>query len=106
MISTSVHCDRIHTQTTGLADEFFPALDTIAGQSDPAQTISGSQNRALLDRALAKLDADKRDVFVLFELECLDMREVAEMVGCPLNTVLSRMRLALEKLRRLLEDKG
>jgi RNA polymerase sigma-70 factor (ECF subfamily) len=66
-------------------------LDAVAVQSDPALTIQGSRERALLDRALATLDADKRDIFVLFELEGLDMSEVAQMVGCPLNTAYSRL---------------
>jgi RNA polymerase sigma-70 factor, ECF subfamily len=46
---------------------------------------------ALLDAALDKLDADKRAVFVLYELEEMAMAEVAEAVGCPLQTAYSRL---------------
>jgi RNA polymerase sigma-70 factor (ECF subfamily) len=88
-----------HRQARHRHEEPSSGLDAIPVQSDPTQTIEGSQERALLDRALAKLDADKRDVFVLFELECLDMREVAEMVGCPLNTAYSRLYAARTLVR-------
>jgi RNA polymerase sigma-70 factor (ECF subfamily) len=46
---------------------------------------------ALLDGALDQLDDDKRAIFVLFELEQVPMAEVAEAVGCPLQTAYSRL---------------
>jgi RNA polymerase sigma-70 factor (ECF subfamily) len=49
------------------------------------------QARALLAAALETLDDDKRAVFVLFEIEELSMHEVAEAVGCPLQTAYSRL---------------
>jgi RNA polymerase sigma-70 factor (ECF subfamily) len=48
----------------------------------------------LLDRALAELDEDKRAVFVLYEIEQLTMAEVAEAIGCPLQTAYSRLHAA------------
>lgn len=67
----------------------------------PAQLdgLAEQEARALLDRALGKLDADKRAVFVLFELEELPMSEVAEAVGCPLQTAYARLYAA----RKLVE---
>lgn len=58
---------------------------------DPAQELQLTRERALLERALNKLDADKRAVFVLIELEGLSMQEVATMVGCPVHTAYSRL---------------
>jgi RNA polymerase sigma-70 factor (ECF subfamily) len=52
---------------------------------------SGMHERWLLDQALERLDADKREIFVLFELEELPMKEVAQLVGCPLQTAYSRL---------------
>ncbi len=34
----------------------------------------------------------------------LSFKEIADIVGCPENTVKSRMRYALEKLREALEE--
>jgi RNA polymerase sigma-70 factor (ECF subfamily) len=51
-----------------------------------------------LDAALARLDDDKRAVFVLYELEELPMKEVAVAVGCPLQTAYSRLHAARREL--------
>jgi RNA polymerase sigma-70 factor (ECF subfamily) len=44
-----------------------------------------------VDRLLAKLSPKKRMVFVLFEIEGLPVDEIARVVGCPENTVWSRL---------------
>lgn len=58
-----------------------------------------AENRAVLGQLLGCLDADKRAVFVLYELEGLSMREVAEAVGCPLQTAYSRLHAARDLLQ-------
>lgn len=50
--------------------------------------------RRELLRALDMLDDAKRDVFVLFEIEGFDMKEVAEILHCPLQTAYSRLHAA------------
>ncbi len=57
----------------------------------PLRAIAQKQARAKLDLALTTLDEDKRAVFVLFELEQVPMAEVAEAVGCPLQTAYARL---------------
>jgi RNA polymerase sigma-70 factor (ECF subfamily) len=52
-----------------------------------------------LVRLLALLDDDKREVFVLFEVEQFTIREVAQLVGCPLQTAYSRLHAAREILQ-------
>jgi len=58
------------------------------------QRIDAREARVLLERLLDHLDADKREVFVLFELEELSMAEVVAIVGCPLQTGYSRLHAA------------
>ena len=53
--------------------------------------IAMRQARQKLAEALLQLDEDKRAVFVLFELEQLPMNEVAQAVGCPLQTAYARL---------------
>jgi RNA polymerase sigma-70 factor, ECF subfamily len=53
-----------------------------------------SEARHLLASLLDVLDQDKRAVFVLYEIEELSMKEVAEAVGCPLQTAYSRLHAA------------
>ncbi len=77
-------------------------VDAPPEQAMPPPQIEGiaeHEARAILDRALARLDADKRAVFVLFELEELPMTEVAEAVGCPVQTAYARLYAA----RKLVE---
>jgi RNA polymerase sigma-70 factor (ECF subfamily) len=59
--------------------------------------------KAMLDEALAELDDDKRAVFVLYEIEQLDMKEVAEAVGCPLQTAYSRLHAARKRVTESIE---
>jgi len=54
--------------------------------------------RAQLQALLAELDDDKRAVLVLYELEGLTMKEVAEVVGCPLQTAYARLHAARARL--------
>lgn len=71
------------------------ALDVAMPESQTA-TLDRARALRLLERALAGLSAEKREVFVLFELEELPMAEVAEAVGCPLQTAYSRLYAARE----------
>jgi RNA polymerase sigma-70 factor (ECF subfamily) len=48
----------------------------------------------LLLRILDELDEDKREIFVLAELEQLPVTEIAELLDLKLNTAYSRLRLA------------
>lgn len=84
-----------------------PLLDRVADDAQPedrrAMDRQFSQN---LERALAGLNPDQREVFLLREFEDLPFAEIATIVGCPLNTVKSRMRYALEALRAALTAAG
>ena len=71
------------------------ASDSLADEAMAARE-DHEQLLALLDG----LDADKRLVFVMHDVEDLTAREVADMLGIPLNTVYSRLRLARGELAR------
>lgn len=73
-----------------------PEVAAEGGQHD---AVALRQARARLDRILDSLDDDKRAVFVLYEIEELTMAEVAEALGCPLQTAYSRLHAA----RKLVE---
>ena len=71
----------------------------------PRRSSSAARAR-LLDSLLAALDEDKRQVFVLYELEELSMREVAEVMGCPLQTAYGRLYAARRDLQRIAAERG
>ena len=58
---------------------------------DPADAAA---NRRLVLKSLEALDLKKRAVFVLHELNGYSAPEIAEVLGEPLNTVYSRLRVA------------
>jgi RNA polymerase sigma-70 factor (ECF subfamily) len=56
--------------------------------------IERREARERLQRILDGLDEAKRNVFVLYEIEHLPMKDVAEALGCPLQTAYSRHQAA------------
>lgn len=58
--------------------------------------------RALLWKALDAMPLDQRAVFVAFELEGFTGEEIASALGVPIPTVHSRLRLARERFRAVL----
>jgi RNA polymerase sigma-70 factor (ECF subfamily) len=66
-------------------------VDPGTGPLDSAMTAEAL--RTVL-AALSRLDDEKREAFVLAELEQMSGPEIAEVLGIPLNTVYSRLRAA------------
>ena len=64
------------------------------GADRPDEWTAKREAARFVDRFLEQLNEDQRDVFVLTELEEMTAPEVASIVGAPLNTVYSRLRLA------------
>jgi RNA polymerase sigma-70 factor (ECF subfamily) len=85
---------RRREQVTGTLPE-MPTPDVQTPHSDAEQ----AQARRTLDRLLDGLDDAKREVFVLYEIEGLEMRKVVEIVGCALQTGYSRLHAARDQLR-------
>jgi len=57
-----------------------------------------------LEMALAELPKPQRDVFVWHEMEDKSFKEIAEITGDPINTLISRKRYAVLFLRERLRD--
>lgn len=65
--------------------------------------LGGAELSYLVEQALASLPAPQREVVVLKIHHGFKFREIAEIAGCPISTVKSRMYAALDALRGLLE---
>jgi RNA polymerase sigma-70 factor, ECF subfamily len=59
----------------------------------------------MLDAALSTLDDERREAFVLYELEQFTIAEVAEALGCPLQTAYSRLMTAREQVQSILKKR-
>lgn len=71
--------------------------------STPEELMEREELRQAILDGLEALPDDQREVLVLHEVEGLDFREIQERTGAPLNTLLSRKRYALQKLRKHVE---
>jgi len=67
------------------------------------QAVS-TELRARMERAIEELPEDQREVFLMRESADLSFKEIADVIGISENTVKSRMRYALEKLRASLDE--
>ncbi len=73
-------------------------------ESNPLVLLRGEELRARIVAALEDLPTEQREVFLLRELVGLRFEEIAEVTGCKVPTAKSRMRYALEGLRRSLAE--
>jgi RNA polymerase sigma-70 factor, ECF subfamily len=69
---------------------------------DPEARLIQQQTVAQVRGALEELPADFREVIVLRELEGLSYKEIAEVIGIPMGTVMSRLARARERLLAVL----
>lgn len=101
-----------HRKTTSLAqpidsEEEMVLESTIAGtNTSPEKAAQISELALVLKEAIAALPEDQREVFIMREDLNLSFAEISELIGCPVNTAKSRMRYALEHLRKSLKREG
>jgi RNA polymerase sigma-70 factor (ECF subfamily) len=71
-------------------------------QRDPERQLLRSVEAREINDAVAALLPEFREVFILRELEGLSYKEIAEVAGIPLGTVMSRLSRARADLQRRL----
>lgn len=84
----STRHDRLHA--TDSPDDIASTAPTAEEQLDQQRA------RSLLDEVLDRMPDPQREVFVLFELEGLEIRQIASLLDLPIGTVGSRLRSARE----------
>ncbi len=77
--------------------ELGDAHELAHAEPSPEQCLEERRAREMLDEVIAKLPLELRTVFVLYELEGLQIREIAEIEAIPLGTASSRLRRAREE---------
>jgi RNA polymerase sigma-70 factor, ECF subfamily len=70
----------------------------------PDDVVSEQERKVRVQQALKELPADQLEVVSLSYIEGLSHSEIADRLHLPLGTVKSRMRLAYQKIRELVED--
>jgi RNA polymerase sigma-70 factor (ECF subfamily) len=90
--------------TVGLENIEPASVTTPRGERAPADRLSDKEIRARIDAAIQRLTPDHREVIILREIEGLDYQEIADRVGIPLGSVMSRLFYARKKLQTMLRD--
>jgi RNA polymerase sigma-70 factor (ECF subfamily) len=87
---------RAAAAVTDVFDEQLHSVAQPAG--DPEALFARAEGSALIERALNELPLRFRELLVLRELEGLSYRELAEVGGIPVGTVMSRLSRARQAL--------
>jgi RNA polymerase sigma-70 factor (ECF subfamily) len=74
------------------------------GRAAVDRMVIGKQLGERIQGAVGELVEEQREVFVMREVLNLSFKEISDIVGVSENTVKSRMRYALEKLRGALDE--
>jgi len=74
-------------------------LETLAAKHKSEKGALLSELQEKLNEAMQKLSPKHRTVVVLFEIEGLSHQEIAEIVGCSVGTVRSRLHYAKQQLQ-------
>lgn len=69
---------------------------------EPGANALSSELGEQIQKAIDLLPEYHKSVFVLYEVEGLSYKEIADVVGCSIGTVMSRLHYARKKLRTML----
>ncbi len=85
------------------------SLDEMDSDSNPLPAVEFEENsmhRLILDKALATLPDETRQIVILHAVSGLRHREIADLLSIKLSTVLSKYNRAIKKVKEILEEDG
>ncbi len=91
-------------RVTDSIEDQLPVLEQVgsAGNCRPDQALAGREASEILQATLQKLSPDLREAVILRDLQEMEYREIAEVLGIPEGTVKSRINRGRAELARLL----
>lgn len=108
-IAMNVATDRLRSrsaQARAFGTQPIPAEEWERTAPDPAarpdQAALGAERRARINEALDTLPPNARAIIMLSDVEGLSYREIANVLNCPIGTVMSRLHNARKRLRAAL----
>ena len=98
------------TSRSGLSVKMTVPLDreedAIGRPADtPEALLLARADQQMVQAALERLQVQFREVIVLCDIEEMSYQEIAEIVGIPIGTVMSRLSRARKSMRELLSEK-
>lgn len=91
------------TSSESIGDE-VPEIET--PEDDPLEQVNKGEEMELVQKALRALSVEHREVLELAFYHDLHYQEIAELVGCPVNTVKTRVFYAKQQLKHRLAQLG
>ena len=70
---------------------------------DTAALAEQNEQKELVWKAINALKANEKEIILLKDFQELSYKEIAEILGCPLGTVMSRLYNARKSLKEKLE---
>lgn len=84
--------------------QFSALADAQADHQTPDAAMEQQQEYDVLHAAIRSLPSDQREALVLQQFNDMSLEEIAVLVSAPIETVKSRLRYAMKKLRQQLES--
>ncbi|HET7103283.1 MAG TPA: sigma-70 family RNA polymerase sigma factor [Terracidiphilus sp.] len=85
------------------ADELRPIDRLVSSHPSPHETAAQKELAQMVQEALARVSPELREAVILRDLQDMDYKEVAQVLGIPEGTVKSRISRGRAELARLLE---
>ena len=85
------------------AEELKPVDRLTAGGPSPLESAASKELAKMVQNALARVSVELREAVILRDLQDLDYKEIAQVLGIPEGTVKSRISRGRAELARLLE---
>jgi len=99
-------------RTTAYFDDENSGIDeptSMDRRSNPENEVLEKDRHRLIGEAIEQLSPNQRSVFVMSRYDCLQIREIAEVLGMAEGTVKIHLHRAVKKLKNILQpmwDKG
>jgi RNA polymerase sigma-70 factor, ECF subfamily len=95
-----------HWRVAGRDRNARQGLRLVLDEEGPSadQALEADEEQGRLRRAIEQLPENQKQVLLMRYYGNLKFVEIAEALGCPLNTALGRMHKAIQKLKVLLSD--
>jgi RNA polymerase sigma-70 factor, ECF subfamily len=101
-IARNLRIDRLRREKSNMFTD-LDDYDAESGDMPQDDAMGRAQEDAQVTRALALIPAEQRELLILSYVDDLPQSEIAMRLQIPLGTVKSRMRLAYNRMRKILE---
>ncbi len=77
---------------------YFDFIETADDAQNAEQNIEREELKSVLEKKLMELDPEDREIIAMKEFEGYSYKEISELIGVPVGTVMSRLFYARKKL--------